>query len=65
MSLIYKILQLLKFLYFRELQGVSCDKIVVVSVVGKTAYQSQGLKVKSIGRVSPLKNILDEEVSIL
>ncbi|KAG5884758.1 hypothetical protein JTB14_029239 [Gonioctena quinquepunctata] len=34
-----------------EAQGVACDKVVIVSVIGKTPFNSFGLKVKSIGRV--------------
>ncbi|KAJ8961200.1 hypothetical protein NQ318_008883, partial [Aromia moschata] len=39
-----------------ELQGVSSDKVVVISVVGKSAYNAFGLKVKSIGRVLATDN---------
>jgi protein SMG8 len=34
-----------------DVSGVNCDKVVVVSIVGKTPCNSMGLKVKSVGRV--------------
>lgn len=39
-----------------ELQGISCDKVVIVSIVGKSVYGSRGLKVKATGRTPLLKN---------
>lgn len=35
-----------------ELQGVSIDKVVVISVLGKRPYLSVGPKIKSLGRIS-------------
>ncbi|KAL3280595.1 hypothetical protein HHI36_003827 [Cryptolaemus montrouzieri] len=35
----------------RELSSSSTDKIIVISIVGKTAFSSNGLKVKDLGRM--------------
>ncbi|CAH1122260.1 unnamed protein product [Ceutorhynchus assimilis] len=35
-------------------QGIDSDKVVIVSIIGKSAFNASGLKIKSIGRIFPL-----------
>lgn len=41
--------------------GISSDKIVIVSVIGKSSLNTSGLKVKSIGRIFPFENRVSSE----
>lgn len=41
-------------------QGELCDKVVVISIIGKSGFNSYGLKTKSIGRIFSNVNENDE-----
>ncbi|CAG9862883.1 unnamed protein product [Phyllotreta striolata] len=47
-----------------DVSGISSDKVVVISIIGKSAYKSYGLKIKSIGRVIPSQDVKDQECVI-
>ncbi|XP_076270320.1 nonsense-mediated mRNA decay factor SMG8 isoform X1 [Rhynchophorus ferrugineus] len=51
---------------FSNLQdaAISSDKIVVVSVIGKSSLNTCGLKVKSIGRIFPFNNHRSSKITI-
>ncbi|CAG9823382.1 unnamed protein product [Phaedon cochleariae] len=36
-----------------EVPGITGDKVVIISIIGKTPYNSSGLKIQSIGRIIP------------
>ncbi|XP_056646647.1 nonsense-mediated mRNA decay factor SMG8 [Diorhabda sublineata] len=48
-----------------DVSGISCDKIVVVSIIGKSSYNSLGLKVKSIGRVISSKEYANGQECVI
>lgn len=48
-----------------ELQGVTVDKVIIISVIGKRSYNSVGPKIKSLGRISISKDLpVDHEFVI-
>lgn len=48
-----------------ELQGVSIDKIVIISVVGKRPYLSAGPKIKSLGRILVSDEFSEDEEFVI
>ncbi|CAG9835295.1 unnamed protein product [Diabrotica balteata] len=48
-----------------DVSGISCDKVVVVSIIGKSPYNLSGLKVKSIGRVIAQKENTDDQECVI
>lgn len=44
-----------------ELQGAAVDKVVIISVVGKRPYNAFGPKIKSLGRISVSKDVIDDQ----
>lgn len=48
-----------------ELQGVSIDKVVVISVVGKRPYISVGPKIKSLGRIFVSKEFPEDQEFVI
>lgn len=48
-----------------ELQGVSVDKVIVISVVGKRPYISAGPKIKSLGRIPTSKEFPEDQEFVI
>lgn len=49
------------YVFFSDVSGISCDKVVVISIIGKSACNSFGLKVKTVGRVIPPRDINEDQ----